>query len=151
MRRAYRVQAVASAPAETVWPLVATAARWTEWSGLRHASLDRAGAPDPEGVGAIRRFGFGPMGSREEVVAWEPHRHLAYTILSGFPVDCYRADVSLAPGPRPDTTTVIWEGTFEPRWPGSGPLVAVTLRAVMGRFVRRLCAHASRLPRPEVS
>lgn len=43
--------------------------------------LERAGAPTPDGVGAIRRLGFGPMGSREEVVAFEPPTHLGYVLL----------------------------------------------------------------------
>lgn len=141
----YRAEGVARAPVETVWPLVATASRWTEWAGITSATLERTGTPDPDGVGAVRRFAVGPGASREEVLAWDPPHHLAYTILSGFPVRGYRADVELSPGPEPGTTRVIWHGACEPRWPGTGPLLAVGLRLLMARFVRRLCAHAGRV------
>lgn len=145
MPRSYRCEGVARAPVETVWSLVATASRWPEWSGVPHASLERTGEPSPDGVGAVRRLGVGRVGSREEVVTWDPPHHLAYTILSGMPVRGYRADVELSPGPTEGTTTVVWRGIFDPRWPGTGPLVEAALRPVMARFTRRLCAHAGRL------
>lgn len=144
----YRVTGVARAPAATVWSLVATTSRWPEWSGIPHASVERQGDPPPDGVGAVRRLGMGPLGSREEIVAWDPPHHMAYTILSGFPVRGYRAEVQLAPGPGVGETTVTWSGRYDARWPLTGPLVDGALRALMGRFVRRLCRHASRVASP---
>ena len=78
----YRVESRADAPVEDVWPLLGEAARWHEWSFLTRSGLERAGSPDPDGVGAIRRFTRNGVGSREEVVAWDPPHHLAYRILS---------------------------------------------------------------------
>ena len=57
--------------------------------------LLREGDPPPDGVGALRRFAFGPGGSQEEVVAWDPPRHLGYVAVRGLPVRHYRADVHL--------------------------------------------------------
>lgn len=145
MPRSYRVSGVARAPAETVWSLVATTSRWPEWSGIPRASVEREGDPPPDGVGAIRRLGMGPAGSREEIVAWDPPRHMAYTILSGFPVRGYRAEVLLTAGPAAGETTVTWSGRYDTRWPGTGPLLDAVLRAMVGRFVTRLCRHAGRV------
>lgn len=148
MPRSYRVSAVAHAPAGSVWALVATTSRWPEWSGIPRASVERQGNPPPDGVGAIRRLGLGPMGSREEIVAWDPPHHMAYTILSGFPVRGYRAEVQLTAGPGPGDTTVTWSGRYDARWPATGPVVDAVLRVMMRRFVTRLCRHAGRLASP---
>lgn len=145
MRR-YQVSASgrAATPPEALWPLVGEAARWREWAGLTHASLERPGHPDPDGPGAVRRFRIGPGGSREQVLEWEPPHHLAYTLLSGLPVRRYRADVTIEPDGA-GGSTVAWRSTFEPAVPGTGPLLRLLLAAMVGRFARRVCAHADRL------
>ncbi len=80
--------------------------------------LLRPGAPDPDGVGALRCFARGPGGSREEVVAWEPPHHLGYIAVKGLPVRHYRADVDLrADG---EGTVVTWRGSFDEIVPGTG-------------------------------
>ena len=138
--RTYRVEAGTHASREVVWPLVGEARRWREWSFLTASRLEREGDPDPDGVGAVRRFSRYGVGSREEVVAWDPPGHLGYRILSGFPVRNYRADVTLTP--EGTGTRIEWSGTYDPKWPGTGPLLAVVLSAMMRRFVRDLVAHA---------
>ena len=52
-----------SAPVDEVWPLIGEARRWRDWSFLTRTGLEREGEPDPDGVGAVRRFtrfGSGP-------------------------------------------------------------------------------------------
>jgi len=140
---AYRVEATTRADREQVWPLVGEARRWREWSFLTATGLEREGTPEPDGVGAVRRFSRFGVGSREEVVAWDPPGHLAYRILSGFPVRNYRADVSLTA--EGTGTRIEWSGTYDPKWPGTGRLLAAVLPAMMGRFARDLATHADGL------
>jgi hypothetical protein len=138
--RSYRVGATTSAPVDAVWPLVAEARRWSDWSFLSRTDLEREGAPDPDGVGAIRRFTRFGIGSREEVVAWDPPNHLAYRILSGFPVRNYRADITLEPhGPG---TRIDWAGTFDARWPGTGWLLGALVPVMMRRFATSVARYA---------
>ena len=61
---------------------------------IGHSSFERHGAPEPGGVGAIRKLGRWPVYGREEVVASEAPSHHAYVLLSGQPVRNYRADVT---------------------------------------------------------
>jgi uncharacterized protein YndB with AHSA1/START domain len=143
-RRAYEVVAESAAPVESVWPLLAEARRWKEWSFLTRTGLEREGDPAPDGVGAVRRFTAFGMGSREEVVAWEPPHHLGYTILSGFPVRNYRSDVVLTPNGT--GTTVTWRGTYDERFPGTGPLLDPFLRSLMRRFATGVARAAERSP-----
>ena len=105
-----------------------------------------AGAPgppgEPDGVGAVRRFARFGVGSQEEVLAWDPPHHLAYTILKGFPVRNYRADVTLTPDGS--GTLISWVATFDDKIPGAGPLLAtVTSRMIKG-FASDVAAYADR-------
>jgi len=145
----YRVGAVTSAPVEVVWPLVGRARHWSEWSFLTRSVLERDGSPDPDGVGAVRRFTRYGVGSREEVVAWEPNHRLAYRILSGFPVRDYLAEVTLTS--EGTGTRVEWVGSFEPKWPGTGPVLDRVLPVMMQRFADALVAHADGLAPPAAS
>jgi hypothetical protein len=137
----YRVEARTDAPVEDVWPLVGEAARWRDWSFLTATGLEREGTPAPDGVGAIRSFTRFGVGSREEVLAWDPPHHLAYRILSGFPVRDYRADVTLEPaGPG---TRIEWAGSYRPKVPGTGRLLQMVLPRMMQRFADDVARYAS--------
>ncbi len=144
--RSYRVEARASAPPEAVWPLLGEAERWREWTFVTRSDRVRDGHPDPDGVGAVRRFTRFGVGSREEVLAFEPPHHLAYRILSGFPVRNYRADVTLEEDGG--GTRITWTGTYDERWPGTAGVLGVVLGRMMQRFATDLAGHADAGHRP---
>ncbi len=131
------------APAAVLWPLVGEVARWTQWSWMTHAKLVHDGAPTPDAVGAVRNMGVGPVGSREEVVVWDPPCHLGYVLRSGVPVRNYRADVHLTEDAT--GTTVSWEGHFDALIPGSGPIMRAVLSRITAGFARRVCRYADGL------
>jgi hypothetical protein len=139
-RRSYRVEARAAAPVEAIWPLVGEALRWQEWSFLTRTALEREGVPAPDGVGAVRRFTRMGIGSREEVLAWDPPHHLAYTIVSGFPVRNYRADLTLES--EGDGTRIRWSGTYDEKWPGSASAIGALLAHMMQKFATDLARYA---------
>jgi len=141
--RVYRVEARSDAPVEVVWPLLGEARRWRDWSFLTATGLEREGTPDPDGVGAVRKFTRYGVGSREEVVAWDPPHHLAYRILSGFPVRDYRADVTLEPAGT--GTRIEWAGTYDPKWPGTGRLLQAVVPKMMQRFADDVARYADGL------
>ena len=139
----YQVGATTTAAVSAVWPLVGQARRWSDWSFLTRSVLERDGSPDPDGVGAVRRFSRYGVGSREEGVAWDPPHHLGYRILSGFPVRNYRADVTLTA--EGSGTRIDWVGTFDPLIPGSGRVLDLVLPAMMQRFADALARYADGL------
>src|SRR3712207_4843337 len=113
----YEVTARSEAPPEVVWAMLADGPSWPEWAGpLAPRSMwEREGVTEPSGVGAIRKMGAPPVWSREEIIEFEPPRHMAYTLLSGLPIKDYRADVDLSPD---GTGTVItWKARFDGRIP----------------------------------
>ena len=126
-----------TAPIERVWELLADHRGYPAWSTMTGAELEREGDPPPNGVGAIRVLRTGPGKSREEVVAFEPPTHLAYTLLSGLPAKDYRADVHLSPEPG-GGTRIDWQSSFR-----SGPLTALIIRTAVGSFSSRLAKAAA--------
>jgi uncharacterized protein YndB with AHSA1/START domain len=130
-----------TAPVEAVWALVSHAASWKEWASFTVADLEREGVPAPDGVGAIRRFGFPMYTSREEVVAFEPPTHLGYTMLKGLPLAGYRSDVTLTPT-ADGGTDVSWVSSFDARV-ADGWFWAGFLRLLVTDFTRRLAKAAA--------
>jgi len=142
-RWSYDIRTTTSAPIDEVWPLVGEARRWKEWAGFTTARLIREGTPAPDGVGALRRFAIGPVGSREQVVVWDPPHHLGYEIVKGFPVRRYRSDVELA-ALEGGGTSIHWHGRFAELVPGTGRAVQAFTGALIAHFARRLVRHAER-------
>ncbi len=140
----FAVAAHSAARPERVFAVLADAPRWSQWAGplVRRSSWEREGDPPPGGVGAVRRLGSSRVFSREQIVAFDPPRHLAYTILSGQPVRRYRADVHLVPDG--DGTRIEWSAELEPTVPGTGAVLAWYLAAIVGGFARRLARYAER-------
>jgi uncharacterized protein YndB with AHSA1/START domain len=137
------VHAVSPAPPEAVWARLADATTWPEWSGFEAAVIEQ---PDPtggQGVGSRRRFTFGRTRSLEEIVAFEPPRHVAYVLLSGLPVRDYRGDVELT-RTADGGTAIHWHSEFVPKIPGTGKLVVRKLGAFIDDLARALAAAAAR-------
>jgi polyketide cyclase/dehydrase/lipid transport protein len=79
----FEINRTSSAPAATLFRLVADGANWSKWAKpiVRHSSWARQGDPAPGGVGSIRKVGMWPLLVQEETVAYEPdHRH-AYKLV----------------------------------------------------------------------
>ena len=138
----YRVEGHSAATPEKVFAVLADGAGWSRWAGpmIVKSWWEREGTPAPGGVGAIRALGMKRVGSREEILVYDPPRHHAYTILSGLPVSSYRADVRLTPDNG--GTRIEWSGTFTPKLPGTGAALELFLRSTIGSFVRRLSKYA---------
>jgi Polyketide cyclase / dehydrase and lipid transport len=102
-----------------VFALLKDGSTWPQWSMFEAFELERAGSPDPFGVGAVRVFVSTSRRAREEVIELLPDRRLSYVLLSGMPFKNYRADVALDAGPT-GGTRIRWAAHFEVenRWTG---------------------------------
>jgi uncharacterized protein YndB with AHSA1/START domain len=138
----YRIatSTVAAAPIETVWARVADITTWSAWGHWDETIRTRDGAPEPDGVGALRQFRRGRRTHVEEVVAFEPPQRLAYEVREGLPVRDYHAEVTLQP--VGGGTRIHWEATFD----GSNPIGGAAVHLVLKRFfpeaARRLAGAA---------
>jgi uncharacterized protein YndB with AHSA1/START domain len=131
-------------PAE-VFAVLADATRWREWAGkmITVSEWEREGDPAPGGVGAVRKLGRPPAYALEQIVEFDPPRHLAYTILRGLPVRGYHADIDLVPT-ETGGTTIRWSGAFAPKIPGTGALLAATLHRIVHGYASAAAAEAER-------
>ena len=143
VRASYDVTARSAATPARVFAALADAPSWKRWAGpLVIASWwEREGDPPPGGVGAIRRLGIRGVSSREEIVAYDPPRHLAYVWHTRLVRD-YRADVRLEPDGT--GTRIRWTGSFTPTLLGRAAPMTVFFRTTVGGFARRLAAFAEK-------
>ena len=90
-----------AAPIETVWDALTNHMGISQWAPGLTVTMDKLGAPDPNGVGAIRRIASpGPAPDIvEEVETFEPPQLLRYKALSGTPFPGYAAEVRLTEVP----------------------------------------------------
>jgi hypothetical protein len=94
------------------------------------------GSP-PGAVGAVRRLGIGPLASLERVVEHQPGRRLSYVVDSWAPYRDYRADVDLV-ATSGGGTRIVWQASFSPRVPGTGPVLRAGLRGIVASLARHL-------------
>jgi uncharacterized protein YndB with AHSA1/START domain len=132
------------APAAIIWEALADARTWPRWSPNDAAYLEREGVPAPDGVGARRVFRTGKITVREEVVGFEPERRLAYRLLSGLPVKDYEAEVLLTPREGKDATELVWQATFQPKFPLTGNWARRRLQETIDQWANALKRHAER-------
>jgi hypothetical protein len=144
-RHQFEVHAHSSAPPAAVFAVLADIGRWKEWAGptIRESIRERPGAPEPDGVGAVRKLGSRPVFSREEIIEFSAPSHMAYVIRSRMPLRGYRADVDLVPEAG-GGTAIRWRGSFEPAVPGTGGLLRAALATMLGDVARRLARAAAR-------
>jgi len=133
-----------AAPPETVFDVLADATGWKDWAGstVGVSLWDRQGDPPPGGVGAVRKLGRWPFFTREQITEYDPPRHLGYTIVSGFPVRGYHADIDLLPDAS--GTTIRWAGAFEPKVPATGTVLEALLERIVLGYARGAAAEAER-------
>ncbi|HET6500756.1 MAG TPA: SRPBCC family protein [Amycolatopsis sp.] len=139
---AWEINRTSTAPPEVLFRLETDAKHWAEWGRpLIMLSRWERWANPPGGVGAIRQVGTWPLVMAEETVEYEPdHRHV-YTFARHAPVNGYRGEVVFKRNSA-GGTDLCWRGSFTERFPGTGPLVRILLRAVLGFLSARL-VHAA--------
>jgi len=142
--RSYEFVLHSAGSPQRVWELLADGAGWSQWAGpmIVRSWWEREGEPAPGGVGAIRALGLPRLGSREQIVAFDPPTHLAYTILSGAPVRGYRADVDVEPDGG--GTRIRWRGTYTPTATWAAPLIHLVLTRAVRSIGRHLARAAAR-------
>ncbi|MCW2889641.1 MAG: hypothetical protein QOE54_6899 [Streptosporangiaceae bacterium] len=134
------INTTSAAPPEVLFEHLAVAEAWGVWARFPVKPVrEREGDSDPNGEGAIRRI----WPAREQVVAYDPPGHYSYIALSGLPIKDYRADVTFAPGTG-GGTALRWQGRFEPKIPGTGPLIRLFLTRMLGGFARGVARHSER-------
>jgi uncharacterized protein YndB with AHSA1/START domain len=129
-----------AAPPQAVWDVYTDHARWSEWAGFPGSRLERQGAPQPNGVGAVRCFGAGPFRVYEEVLGFEPPKRMTYRVTRGFvPLRNHAGEVRFEP--EGGGTRVTWRCRFDPSLPGLGGVLRAGITRSFRRALEGLARH----------
>jgi uncharacterized protein YndB with AHSA1/START domain len=133
------IERVIGAPPEEVFARYTDHAAWTEWAGTGRVSLAREGTTDRNGVGCVRAF-ESALGLQEEVIEFDPPRHMAYRVVrGGFPLKDHRGEVRFEPHPR--GTRIVWSVRMASRVPFTeraiGRFLGVVFSVLLRRFEER--------------
>jgi hypothetical protein len=134
-------RATTTADPSTVYALLRDGATWPTWSPIESFELERPGADEPEGVGAVRVFRSGRVTGRDTIAELVPDRRFSYTHVSSLPVKNYRGDIDLEP--VAGGTEIRWVSAFDPGIPGSGFLMRRALDGFIAALTEGLAEHAA--------
>jgi Polyketide cyclase / dehydrase and lipid transport len=133
-------RATTTADPATVYALLRDGAGWPEWAPIDSFELQRQGAGEPEGIGAVRVLRAGRVTGRDEIVELVPDRRFSYAHTSNLPIRNYRADVDLEP--IAGGTAIRWVSAFDPKFPGTGRLMRRALDGFVAKLAHGLAARA---------
>jgi hypothetical protein len=142
-RQSIEHHATTTADPATVYALLRDGASWPTWSPIESFELERPGADEPEGIGAIRLFRSGRVTGHDTIAELISDRRFSYTHESSLPVRNYRGDVDLEP--VADGTSIRWVSAFDPKIPGTGWLMRRALNGFIEKLTHGLAEHAAAL------
>jgi Polyketide cyclase / dehydrase and lipid transport len=133
-------RATTTADPATVYALLRDGASWPAWSPIDSVELERPGAEEPEGIGAVRLLRSGRITGRDTITELVPDRRFAYAHASNLPIRDYRAEVDLEP--TAEGTAIRWVSAFDPKVPGTGRLMRRALDGFVRALAHGLAEHA---------
>jgi uncharacterized protein YndB with AHSA1/START domain len=135
-------------PAEPakVWALLSDHEGMAEWLPVREVVRRRPGAPDPNGLGAVRTIRGMGLVIEERITGWKPPERMEYVLTEGAPIRDHHGEVVLTP--EGSGTRVHWKVRFRPLVPGTGWLVAALLRRGLAQGLAALERRAGRALEP---
>jgi hypothetical protein len=142
----FEINRTTRASAATLFRLETDGAHWSDWAKplIVQSSWERQGDPVPAGIGAVRKVGVWPMLMREKTIAYEQdRRHVYLQIGPPLPARGYQAEMLLTPNPA-GGTDIRWTGSFTEGLRGTGQIMRIFLRGVVGFLASRLVKAAER-------
>ncbi len=134
--------ATSTADPATVFSLLREGATWPSWSPIESVELERQGADEPEGVGAVRVLRRGRVEGRDTIAELVPDRRFVYTHVSSLPVRDYRGEIDLEP--TGEGTAIRWVSSFEPKIPGTGRLIRRGIDGFIAEMTNGLAEGAAK-------
>ena len=127
--------AVVEAPVSRVWDTLSDHEGMSAWGPIT-VTLEKPGAPERNGVGAVRRITApGPAPAIvEEITAFEPQQRMGYKALSGVPFRNYGGEITLTATEQ--GTRIEWALSIDERVPVvEKAAVTVLAKGMLNRLV----------------
>jgi uncharacterized protein YndB with AHSA1/START domain len=138
----YTVRREVRAPREVVFAVLTDHEGYTALTPL-HWTLERAGNPTRNGVGAIRAIRparRAPFAVREQVTEYEEPSRFAYKVISGAPVRSHVGTVTLTD--TPNGTQVVYHMDSVPKVPLPAKVITAGLRGLINVLLRGVTKEA---------
>lgn len=133
-----------NASPEAVFDAITDHRRYSDYTPIRRAELEREGDTEPNGEGAIRALHLVGPPMRERVIAYERPRLFSYELISGLPVRDHVGTVTIDPAGSGSLVTYQVETT--PTIPFSGPVLVSALKLSLGRLMAAVQREAESRP-----
>lgn len=144
----FTLRAAVAAPIETVFDVLTDHQNYSRLTPLRSSTLERRGAPEPNGVGAIRVLRLAGPPIREEVTSFQRPTRFAYRMLSGAPVKDHTGTVELST--RGGHTDLLWRVETTPRIPVPDAVWAAIVKPVINQLLKGVVKESTRKARTGV-
>lgn len=143
-QRSLRFSRQFSAPRGKVFALFASHERFGAAlggpAGVKLGALRRIKTSEepgnPDGLGSVRRIGFGPSAFEETIVGFESGKRIEYRISRGSPLKNHLGQIEFRD--VPGGTQVDYSIRFEPRIPGTGGAIALLLHSLISSGLNRI-------------
>jgi len=122
-----------AAPPEVVFDAITDHRRYSDYTRIRRAELEREGDEAPNGEGAIRALHLLGPPMRERVIGFERPRRFSYELLSGLPVRDHVGTVTLEPDGS--GTTMTYRVVTTPTLPFGGFAVVAGFRFAISGLI----------------
>ncbi len=132
MKSSFTLTRTVNAPIGTVFDAFTNHAGYADMTPLRKTTLQTPGEPEPNGVGAVRKFELVGPPIIEEVTAYDRPTYFAYKAVKGLPVKEHLGEVRLSESGS--GTRVSYTVNYTPSIPG--PAVGIILKQAIGALFR---------------
>ena len=134
-----------AAPQQVAWEVMTDHELYARWVPRSQVELEVAGSPEPNGVGAVRVFRIGPVGTYEEITAFEPPHRMTYRVLKiPLPVRNMRSELVLVPSEDARSCDLHWDSWFEPVIPFTGGVLRQVLASSVAKMAAGIAEEAAR-------
>ncbi|MDO3722849.1 SRPBCC family protein [Marinobacter sp. chi1] len=135
---AYNIEIIETidAPRDKVFALFADHQRFGQLLGAPIKRIKDSDQADPNGIGSVRKIGFGPVGFEETVLNFEPDSLIEYSITTLSPIKNHVGRICFADTPE-GQTRINYTISFEDVVPFTGKMVSSALEQAIRRGIKK--------------
>ena len=116
---------------------------YARWVPRSQVYLATEGSPERNGVGAVRVFSIGPVGTHEEITDFEAPRRMAYRVIKApLPVRNLRSELVLVGREDGTGCDLHWDSWFEPVIPFTGGVLRQVLASTVAKMAAGIAEEA---------